>query len=106
MRKPLGIQKCDVMMALQRAQASRPAKRFESGDSLAFRSLMSRFDMAVNDDAIDDTSRLIELFHWFEGSAATMIDSFAALPDAVDAYASPQKMPPNPYEHPVSQFYS
>ena len=74
-------------MALQRAQASRPAKRFESGDSLAFRSLMSRFDMAVNDEAIDDASRLIELFHWFEGSAATMIDSFAALPDAVDAYA-------------------
>ena len=74
-------------MALQRAQASRPAKRFASGDSLAFRSLMSRFNMAVNDDAIDDASRIIELFHWFEGLAATMIDSFAALPDAAEAYA-------------------
>ena len=76
------------MMALQRAQESRPAKKFNNGDSLAFRSLMSRFDAAVGDDALDDASRLFELFHWFEGSAAAMIDSFASLPDAKHAYRS------------------
>ena len=75
------------MMALQRAQASRPAKKFASGDSLAFCSMMSRFDMAVNNDALDDASRLFELFHWFEGSAAAMIDSFASLPNAEEAYS-------------------
>ena len=76
------------MMALQRAQESRPAKKFNNGDSLAFRSLMSRFDAAVNDAALDDASRPFELFHWFEGSAAAMIDSFASLPDAKQAYKS------------------
>ena len=75
-------------MALQRAQESRPAKKFSNGDSLAFRSLMSRFNAAVNDAALDDASRLFELFHWFEGSAAAMIDSFASLPDAKQAYKS------------------
>ena len=48
-------------MALQRAlvlsQELRPVKKFLSGDSLAFCSLVSRFDMAVNDDALDDASR-------------------------------------------------
>ena len=76
------------MMALQRAQESRPAKKFNNGDSLAFRSLMSRFEAAVNDAALDDASRLFELFHWFEGPAAAMIDSFASLPDAKQAYKS------------------
>ena len=75
------------MMALQCAQELRLAKKFNDGDSLAFRSLMSRFNAAVNNAALDDASRLFELFHWFEGSAAAMIDSFASLPDAEEAYA-------------------
>ena len=63
-------------MALQRAQESRPVKKFSSGDSLAFRSLMSRFNAAVDDAALHDASRLFKLFHWFKGSVAAMIDSF------------------------------
>ena len=47
---------------------------------------MSRFNVAVNDNILDDASRLFVLFHRFEGSAAAMINNFASLPDAKEAY--------------------
>ena len=62
-------------MAIQRLVESRPAKKVVSGDSLSYRNLMARFDIAVKDEALDDTQRLFELAHWFEDSVSAMIET-------------------------------
>ena len=74
------------MMAIQRLAESRPAKKVVSGDPLSYRNLMARFDIAVKDEALDDTQRLFELAHWFEGSVSAMIETYASFPDASAAY--------------------
>ena len=73
-------------MAIQRLAESRPAKKVVSGDSLLYRNLMARFDIAVKDEALDDTQRLFELAHWFEDSVSAMIETYASFPDASAAY--------------------
>ena len=73
-------------MAIQRLAESRPAKKVVSGDPLSYRNLMARFDIAVKDEALDDTQRLFELAHWFEGSVSAMIETYASFPDASAAY--------------------
>ena len=74
------------MMAIQRLAESRPAKKVVSGDPLSYRNLMARFDIAVKDEALDNTQRLFELAHWFKGSVSAMIETYASFPDASAAY--------------------
>ena len=51
------------MMALQRAKEARPVEKFAKGNHIAYRNLMTRFDIAVADDSIEDRSRILELIH-------------------------------------------
>ena len=74
------------MMAIQRLAESRPAKKVVSGDPLSYRNMMARFDIAVKDDALDDSQRLFELAHWFDDSVAAMVETYASFPDASAAY--------------------
>merc|ERR1711872_1137647 len=74
------------MMAIQCLAESRPAKKVVSGDPLSYRNMMARFDIAVKDDALDDSQRLFELAHWFEDSVSAMVETYASFPDASAAY--------------------
>ena len=73
-------------MAIQHLVESRPVKKVVTGDSISYRNLMARFDIAVKDEALDDSQRLFELAHWFDDSVSTMIETYAAFPDASRAY--------------------
>ena len=67
------------MMALQRAKEARPVEKIAKGNHIAFRNLMRRFDIAVADNSIEDSSRLLELIHWFAPPTLGMIESFLSL---------------------------
>ena len=74
------------MIAIQRLAELRPAEKVVSGDSLSYRNLMAKFDIAVKVDTLDNTQRLFELAHWFEGSVSAMIETYASFLDASVAY--------------------
>ena len=73
-------------MAIHSLVETRPAKKVISGDPLSYRNMMARFNIAVRDDALDDSQRLFELAYWFEDSVAAMIETYASFPNASAAY--------------------
>ena len=71
---------CMRQTCLTTAKEQHPPKKFKNGTLLQFRQLMGRFhSAAANQKGMTSKDKLIELAHWFEGTASTIIDAYIPL---------------------------
>ena len=73
--------------SLVTAKDQRPPRKFKNGTSIQFRQLMGRFySAAASQQGMTPKDKLIELAHWFEGTANTIIEAYISWSNAEEAY--------------------
>ena len=73
--------------SLTTAKDQRPPKKFKNGTSIQFRQLMGRFySAAASQQGMTPKDKLIELAHWFEGTANIIIEAYISWNNAEEAY--------------------
>ena len=65
----------------------RPVNKFSSGTPFEYRNINARFENAVNTEGMTPQMKLLEMPHWFAGTAGRLVECYMANRDPEDAYA-------------------